>query len=68
MDMNRDESESGLIEEEGFLFCSATKSGREDENHELWRCPGTPAFTPPECCFGVTLYYNGSRLLAESKT
>ncbi|KAK1565807.1 hypothetical protein Q3G72_035481, partial [Acer saccharum] len=43
----------------------------EDENDELRRCPGTPAFTPPECylgtvyhgkaadtwAIGVTLYY-----------
>ncbi|KAK9274306.1 hypothetical protein L1049_019120 [Liquidambar formosana] len=43
----------------------------KDDNDELWRCPGTPAFTAPECCLdrvyhgkaadtwaiGVTLYY-----------
>ncbi|XP_022764819.1 serine/threonine-protein kinase GRIK2-like [Durio zibethinus] len=25
----------------------------EDDNDELWRCPGTPAFTPPECCLSM---------------
>ncbi|XVE86118.1 hypothetical protein DITRI_Ditri18aG0010700 [Diplodiscus trichospermus] len=70
----------GDIKPENLLL---TKSGRvkigdfsvsqaiEDDNDELRRCPGTPAFTPPECCLntvyhgkaadiwaaGVTLYY-----------
>ncbi|XWS56975.1 hypothetical protein CRYUN_Cryun09bG0131800 [Craigia yunnanensis] len=70
----------GDIKPENLLL---TKSGRvkigdfsvsqafEDDNDELWRCPGTPAFTPPECCLntvyhgkaadiwatGVTLYF-----------
>ncbi|CAN1182330.1 Serine/threonine-protein kinase GRIK2 [Linum perenne] len=29
----------------------------EDENDELRRSPGTPVFTAPECCLGLT--YNG---------
>ncbi|KAJ6817548.1 serine/threonine-protein kinase GRIK2-like [Iris pallida] len=29
----------------------------EDDNDELWRSPGTPVFTAPECCLGST--YSG---------
>lgn len=28
----------------------------EDENDELQRTPGTPAFTAPECCLGLTYH------------
>lgn len=70
----------GDIKPENLLLtkCGRVKIGDfsvsqafEDDNDELWRCPGTPAFTPPECCLnsvyhgkaadiwaaGVTLYY-----------
>ncbi|XVF82098.1 hypothetical protein PTKIN_Ptkin16aG0017100 [Pterospermum kingtungense] len=70
----------GDIKPENLLLtkCGSVKIGDfsvsqafEDENDELWTCPGTPAFTPPECCLnsvyhgkaadiwatGVTLYY-----------
>ncbi|KAJ4724105.1 Protein kinase [Melia azedarach] len=58
---------SGTVKIGDFSFSYAF----EDENDKLSRCPGTPAFTPPECCLdtvyggkaadtwaaGVTLYY-----------
>ncbi|XP_024387223.1 serine/threonine-protein kinase GRIK1 isoform X2 [Physcomitrium patens] len=37
--------------------CSRTFEG---DNDELWRSPGTPVFTAPECCSGLTgSYYRG---------
>ncbi|KAK4840021.1 hypothetical protein QYF36_026696 [Acer negundo] len=58
---------NGRVKIGDFSFSQAF----EDENDELRRCPGTPAFTPPECyldtvyhgkaadtwAIGVTLYY-----------
>lgn len=55
----------GDIKPENLLV---TKSGRvkigdfsvsnafEGDNEELWRTPGTPAFTAPECCLGSTYH------------
>jgi serine/threonine protein kinase len=28
----------------------------EDDDDLLWRSPGTPVFTAPECCQGTTAY------------
>lgn len=58
---------NGRVKIGDFSFSQAF----EDENDQLQRCPGTPAFTPPECYLyavysgkaadtwatGVTLYY-----------
>ncbi|XP_022140398.1 serine/threonine-protein kinase GRIK1 [Momordica charantia] len=32
----------------------------EDENDELRRSPGTPVFTAPECCLGITYHGKGA--------
>ncbi|KAJ6387785.1 hypothetical protein OIU77_026374 [Salix suchowensis] len=42
-------STSGRVKIVDFSFGHAF----EDDNDELWRCPGTPAFTAPECCSGM---------------
>ncbi|KAL5766838.1 hypothetical protein ACOSP7_017455 [Xanthoceras sorbifolium] len=43
---------NGRVKIGDFSFSQAF----EDDNDELRRCPGTPAFTPPECYLG-TLYH-----------
>ncbi|XP_017984638.1 PREDICTED: serine/threonine-protein kinase GRIK1 isoform X2 [Theobroma cacao] len=67
----------GDIKPENLLL---TRSGRvkigdfsvsqafEDDNDELWRCPGTPAFTPPECCFGTVYHGKAADIWATGVT
>ncbi|XP_077234617.1 serine/threonine-protein kinase GRIK1-like isoform X2 [Tasmannia lanceolata] len=67
----------GDIKPENLLV---TRSGRvkiadfsvshcfEDDNDELWRSPGTPAFTAPECCLGLTYHGKAADIWAVGAT